>query len=159
MQPSEEKPVQVVKGSKPKRKGIIFRIAGIIAIIAGLVMVGSGYTSHPIYLFVLEYVKTHYGSSLPSTAQLAINLAIFALNIIVALGGVLVISGGVLLLLKRGFSGRLLIRLGGGLGIFGLLIAIGETYYLSGFSLAAFHAEYWIGIILAVAAIWLSQRA
>jgi hypothetical protein len=140
---------------KITKKGTIFRIAGIMGVLAGIDIILSGYTSHSLIVLILAKIS----SLLPLSIQPTISLILTVLNFIAAASGALIIAGAVLFLLKHGFFGRLLIRLGGGMGIFGLLFAMGEAYYTSGMSTVVFHGEYWIGIILTTAAIWLSKRA
>ncbi len=141
------------------KKSVFLRMAGIIAIIAGSVIIISGYTAHPFYLTAMAMIEQNFGTSIPAVVQDVVKYAVSILTFFLDFGGFLVVAGGIVLLLKRGFFGRLLIRLGGGMGIFGLIFAIGEAYYFSGFSTAVFHAEYWVGVILAVVAITLSGRA
>jgi hypothetical protein len=153
-----------MQSSKPqvaqtqKKSSVILRTTGIIGITAGLILIFSGYTSHPIVLTILNYVDQHYASSLSSMELLALKLAITFFELVVALGGIVIVTGGVLLLLMHRTSGRILIWLGGGMGIFGLLFMIGEAYYYSHFSLVVFHAEYWVGLILATVAFLIAKR-
>jgi hypothetical protein len=141
-----------------KRPSIILKIAGIVAILAGLILIVSGYTSHPIALTILNYVNEHFSSSLNKMELFAVNYAISFFNYLVGLGGVVVLSGGLVLLLKHRTAGRILIWLGGGMGIFGLIFTFGEAYYYSHFSLVVFHAEYWVGLVLAPSAFVIAKR-
>jgi hypothetical protein len=141
-----------------KKLSLILKVAGIVAIIAGLILIISGYTSHPIMLTILDYVNQHFSSSLNPMELLAINYAISFFDYLVGLGGAVVLFGGLILLLKHRTAGRTLIWLGGGMGIFGLVFTMGEAYYFSHFSLVVFHAEYWIGLVLATSAFVIAKR-
>lgn len=136
----------------------MLRTAGVIGVLAGLVLIFSGYTSHPIILTILDYANEHFASTLTSSELYAVRLSILVFNLIVALGGVVIIGGGVLLLSRHRTSGRILIWLGGGMGVFGLLFTMGEAFYYSHFSLVIFHSEYWIGLVLATVAFILAGR-
>jgi hypothetical protein len=138
-----------------------FRRAGILAMIAGLILIASGVTSGSILLTGLVDVDSYLGLSI-GAGQLVVQLAILCLTFLVGLGGMLVIVGGALLLRGHGSSGRFLIGLGGGTAILGLLFSLGESLLASGFSAPVFHQTYftlyWIGAILATASILLSRR-
>jgi len=138
-----------------------FRRAGVLAVIAGLVLIASGVRSGSILLTGLVDADAYLGLSLGS-GQLVVQLAILCLTFLVGIGGLLVIVGGALLLRRHGSSGRSLIGLGGGTAIIGLLFSMGEALYASGFSAPIFHQTYsilyWIGAILATASILLSRR-
>jgi hypothetical protein len=151
----------VASGKQKKKKkpsSIILRMAGVIGIIAGIILVFGGYTSHPIILTILSYTNEHFSSSLSSTELYMLQLAITVFNLLVGLGGIVVIVGGTVLLMRHRTVGRILLWLGGGMGIFGLLFTMGEAYYYSHFSLVVFHAEYWIGLVLATAASLIAKR-
>lgn len=141
-----------------RRPSLVLRFAGIIAIAAGIIFLVSGYTSHPILLTILNYIEVHFTNLLSPSELYALKLSVSILNFLVSLGGVVVISGGALLLLGRRTSGRVLVWLGGGMGILGLLFTMGEAYYYAGFSLVVFHAEYWIGLVLATFSFLLAKR-
>jgi hypothetical protein len=138
-----------------------FRSAGVLAMIAGLIIVVSGVTSGSILLTALGYVDNYIGP-ISGTAGLVIQLAIGALTYLVGFGGLLAIVGGVLLLLKHGSLGRFLIGLGGGMAIFGLLFAMAEALFVTGLSAPIFHqlyfGLYWVGAILATISIYLSRK-
>src|SRR5579884_2621052 len=170
-----------------RRKAMFLRAAGIVGIISGVILVVSGYITHPILLMMLSFIDEHYASSMSAMELYFLKLAISILTSLTALSGIVVICSGVVLLLKhrtfrrimtwfgglggivviwsgvgvllkqRSF-GRILVWLGGGVGIFGLLFTAGEAFYYSHFSLASFHAEYWLGLVLSAVAIWLSKK-
>ena len=148
---------------KPKSKSHISKIAGVLALIAGPVLIASGVTSGSILITVLDFVHKRFGSSVSSGDLLVLNFAIAALTFLVGLGGLLVIIGGILLLRRHGFSARLLIGLGGGMAILSLIFSMGAALFTSGFSSEIFHQSYftlyWVGALLATAAIVLSRKA
>jgi len=137
--------------------------AGVLGIIAGLLLLASGVTSSSLLLTGLGYVDKYLGSSITTEGDFLLHLAIAILTFMVGLGGILVIAGGVLLLRNHGSAGRLLLGLGGGMAIFGLLFSMAEALYVSGFSAPVFHQSYftlyWTGAILATISILLSRRA
>ena len=139
-----------------------FRSAGVLAIIAGLIIIVSGVTSGSILLTALGYVDNYIGSSVGSAGQFVLQLAIGALTYLVGFGGLLAIAGGVLLLLKHGSLGRFLIGLGGGMAIIGLLFSMAEALFVTGLSAPIFHqfyfGLYWVGAILATISIYLSRK-
>ncbi len=141
-----------------RRKAMFLRAAGIVGIISGVILVVSGYITHPILLMMLSFIDEHYASSMSAMELYFLKLAISILTSLTALGGIVVICSGVVLLLKHRTFGRILMWLGCGVGIFGLLFTAGEAFYYSHFSLASFHAEYWLGLVLSAVAIWLSKK-
>src|ERR1017187_9420684 len=103
-----------------------FRKAGVVAVVAGLILIASGITSGSILITSLDYVDKYAGSSVGPAGQSMLQFAIDALTYVVGFGGLLAVLGGVLLLRRHGSSGRALIGLGGGTAIFGLLFSIAE---------------------------------
>jgi len=139
-----------------------FRRAGVIAVVAGLILIESGISSGSILLTSLGYLDNHVGSSIGIAGQSLLQLAIAIVSLLVGLGGLSAIAGGVLLLRGHGSLGRFLIGLGGGTAIFGLLISIGRALFVSGASapiyFQPYFALYWIGAILATVSILVSRR-
>jgi hypothetical protein len=158
-------PLQAVGNAEAKVKELVpqsFRRAGVLAIVAGLILIASGITSGSILLTGLGYVDKYIGSSVGPEGQTMLHLAIGALTYLVGFGGLLAIVGGVLLLSGHGSSGRFLIGLGGGTAIFGLLFSIAEALFVKGTSAPIFYQPYfvvyWIGAILATISIFMSRR-
>jgi hypothetical protein len=147
-----------MKGRLPQS----FRRAGVLAVIAGLILIASGISSSSMLLTGLDYLDNHIGSSIGTAGQSLLQLTIATVGFLVGLGGISAIVGGILLLRGHGSSGRFLIGLGGGTAIFGLLISIGEALFASGTSAPIFYqpyfALYWIGAILATVSILVSRR-
>jgi hypothetical protein len=139
-----------------------FKRAGVLALIAGLILIASGVTSSSILLTGLRYLDNNVGSSVGPAGQSLVQFAIAVVAFLVGLGGISAIAGGVLLLRGHGSSGRFLIGLGGGTAIIGLLFSIGKTLFATGTSAPVFFQPYftlyWIGAILATVSILISRR-
>lgn len=139
-----------------------FRRAGYLAILAGLILIGSGISSRSILLAALSYLDNRIGSSIGTAGQSLLQLTIVIVGFLVGLGGISAIAGGILLLRGHGSSGRFLVGLGGGTAIFGLLISIGEALFTSQGSASIFYQSYftlyWIGAIIATISIFVSRR-
>src|SRR6267143_2443119 len=111
--------------------------AGVVAVLAGLILVASGVVSGSFLLTGLGYLDNYFGSSI-GPGEVVLQYTILILTFLVGLGGISVIVGGALLLRKHGTLGRFLIGLGGGGAIFGLLFGMVEAIYVSGFSAPIF---------------------
>ncbi len=153
-----------VKSAEAKIKQVVprsFRRAGVVAIVAGLIIVLSGVTSGSILLTGLNAADHYVGSSVGTSGQSVIQLAMNMLAYLVGFGGLLAILGGLLLLGGHGSSGRILIGLGGGTAIFGLLFAMAEALFVTGTSAPIFYQTfylvYWVGAILATISIFMSR--
>jgi len=154
-----------VKSAQARLKRIVprsFRRAGVLAVIAGLVLIASGVASSSLLLTGLGYVSNSVGSSVGPAGQSALQLAIVSVTFLVGLGGFLAIAGGGLLLRGHGSIGRFLIGLGGGTAIFGLIFSIGKSLLVTGASSPIYYQQYfilyWIGAILATVSILISRR-
>jgi hypothetical protein len=154
-----------VKTAEVRMKKMVprsFRRAGVLAVIAGLILVASGVASGSLLLTGLGYISNSVGSSVGSAGQSVLQLAIAAVTFLVGLGGFSAIAGGVLLLRGHGSSGRFLIGLGGGTAIFGLLFSIAKSLFVTGATVPIYYEPYfvlyWIGAILATVSILISRR-
>ena len=136
----------------------LLTFSAVLALVAGFLIVISGYRSQGMLFSVLSFADQKFGGSLPSILQVVTNLTVTALAIIISLGGILVIIGGIVLLLKRVFTGRLLILLGGGFGFLGILIAVGIAFVGSGIGGVTGHLDYWIGVVLASIARYIAKK-
>ena len=138
------------------------RRAGILAIVAGVVLIASGVTSGSMLLTGLGYLDKDIGSSIGAAGQSFLQAVIVVVGFLVGLGGISAIAGGVLLLRGHGSLGRFLVGLGGGSAIFGVLLSIGRALLASEISAPIFYQPYftlyWIGAILATTSIFLSMR-
>jgi hypothetical protein len=134
--------------------------AGILALVGGLLMVGSGYASRGVLFTALGYAEPHLSDFLSGAALSAAVLAITALELVIGLGGLTVMIGGIIIIARHFTIGRTLIWLGGGAGFIGLLLGFGYAVYkLGGIDPAVSYLPYWIGLALAVAGRRLAKGA
>jgi len=132
--------------------GLRVYLAGILAVVGGLLMVLSGYNSRGFLYTALGYAEPRISDFLSGMAANAAILAITSLELIVALGGVTVLVGGITILSRHTGIGRALIYLGGGAGFLGLLISFGYSVYkLGGLDPVLSYLPYWVGLTMAVA--------
>jgi hypothetical protein len=125
-------------------------IAGsILAIVGGLLILGSGVTTRSFLVTAISYSDQKFGGSIPNIFQSGIQIVILLLSFLISLGGMLVIIGGLLVFLKHRSSGKILIALGGGMGFFGILLSLGYDVFTVGFSVIVTKFQYWIGVVLA----------
>ncbi|MDA4119341.1 MAG: hypothetical protein OK436_02020 [Thaumarchaeota archaeon] len=125
--------------------------AGILAIVGGILMLGSDYTSRSFLYLALGYTEPRIIDFLNGVVADAAVFAIATLELIIALGGVTVGVGGIIILARHSTTGRILILLGGGAGFLGLLISFGySTYKLGGLGPALSYLPYWVGLAFAV---------
>jgi hypothetical protein len=124
-------------------------IGGGLAIVAGFLILLSGFRTQSFLASTVPYFEQKLGSYIPYLAQVTIDAALLVLSFIIALGGLAVILGGVLILLKHLTTGKLLMALGGGVGFIGIAIALGYSIYTSGFGILVDHIDYWIGLAVA----------
>jgi len=136
--------------------------AGVLAMVAGVLLIASGVTSGSMLVTALGYLNNQVGSSIGTTGESLLQLTIVVVNFLAGLGGVSAILGGVLLIRGHGSLGRFLIGLGGGTAIFGVLLSVGEALLTTGVSAPIFYRPYftlyWIGAILATISIFASRR-
>ena len=133
--------------------------SGVLAIIGGVLMVISGYSTRGVFFIALGFAANEIPSFLPPAPASIALLVIFVIEILIALGGVTVLLGGVSLFYRHVRTGRVLILLGGGAGLLGLLISFGYSALRLGLSPALGYAPYWVGLAMAVAARALAKRA
>lgn len=122
---------------------------GILAVIGGVLILQSGVATRSFLLAAISYSDQKFGSALPSIAQSTVQIALLLLSSVISLGGLIAILGGVLVLLKHRLSGKVLIALGGGMGLFGIAISMGYDIITTGISAIITHFQYWIGIVIA----------
>ena len=126
-------------------------VAGLFAIVGGLLMLGSGYTSRGFLYTALGYAEPHISDFLNGTAASAVVIAITLLELIISLGGLTVLVGGLVIASGHTSVGRTLIYLGGGAGFIGLLISFGYSVYkLGSIDPVLSYLPYWVGLTLAV---------
>jgi len=93
----------------------------------------------------------------PASAEI-VALVLTILLYIAALGGIAVIIGGILFAINRIRTGKFIIGLGAGLGLFGLIIMLVEGYLAGGVAALTeiltliSQSIAWIGVILSIVA-------
>ncbi len=142
-----------------RKKATLLMTASVMAVIAGANLILSGYTSSPILLNFLRQIGTSSRLYLPPAQVYDLKLVTSTLSFLMGFGGFLVFIGGLLFFRKHRSSSKYSVGIGAGMGVFGLLFFMTEANYLSAFSLVQFHAEYWISIVIASAAIWVAKKA
>jgi hypothetical protein len=127
-------------------------VAGGLAIVGGILMFASGYTSRGFLYTALGYAAPQVSDFLSGVVASAAVLAITVVELIVALGGLAVCIGGLTVITGHTTTGRVLIYLGGGAGFLGLLISFGySAYRLGGLDPVLSYLPYWVGLVMAVA--------
>ncbi len=102
---------------------------------------------------IAVYATTYF----PAAAE-AITLILTILLYIAALGGIAVIIGGILIAMDRVGTGKFIIGLGAGVGLFGLIITLVEAYLAGGiaaltdFLTLISQSIAWIGVIMSIVA-------
>lgn len=127
-----------------------------LCIVGGLLLIIQGATGSIGLIALIEDIPTLF----PELAPIAwiINLILYVLLFLAGLGGVSVILGGMLLAGGRLSTGKLLIMLGAGMGLFGLLISLGHVLLTFGpvglmnYLMLAAQSAGWVGIVLSVVA-------
>lgn len=131
--------------------GLKLYAAGALAVVGGLVMLGSGYTSRGFLYTALGYGVNYFPNFLSGAPLSAAELAVTLLELIIGLGGLTVLVGGLLVLAHHTTTGRTLIYLGGGAGFLGLLVGFGySAYKLGGLDPVLSYLPYWVGLALAI---------
>ena len=93
----------------------------------------------------------------PAVAEI-ITLVLTILLYIASLGGIAVIIGGILIARERVGTGKVVIGLGAGVGLFGLIITLVEAYLTGGlaaltdFLTLISQSIAWIGVIMSIVA-------
>jgi hypothetical protein len=106
------------------------KIPWLLCVAAGVMLIISGAVGNiGIFGTVAEVA-----ASIPELQPYlpTIELVRQALGILASLGGNIVLIGGFLLTIERLRLGKFLIGTGAGMGIFGLIISVGQTLYTSG---------------------------
>ncbi len=99
------------------------------------------------------YAQTYF----PAAAEM-ITLVLTILLYIASLGGIAVIIGGILIAMNRIGTGKFVIGLGAGVGLFGLIIMLVEAYLAGGIAALTdiltliSQSIAWIGVIMSIVA-------
>jgi hypothetical protein len=125
-----------------------------LALIGGFLLFQSGWVGS---IGFIDDVAAYAIMYFPTMAEL-MTLILTILIYIATLGGIAVIIGGILIVLSRESTGKFVIGLGAGVGLFGLIIMLVEAYLAGG--VAALmdivtlisQSIAWIGVILSILA-------
>lgn len=129
------------------------KIAAILAYIGGILLIVAGTTgSLGIIGTVIEYIIENVDGA---TAEF-LSIVLQILNFVADLGGISVIVGGTFIFYERKRIGKIIVRLGAGMGIigFGLILASAFLHgwaYVVNFLLTVTQSIGWIGLIFALA--------
>lgn len=135
-------------------------LSGVLGIVGGLLMFGSGFVSRGFLYTALGFAEPHLVSILNGVESSVAVIAITIVETVIALGGLTVALGGVLILVRHTTVGRILIFLGGGAGFLGLLVSFGYSVYrLGGLDPVLSYLPYWVGIVMAIIARRLAKGA
>ncbi|MDE1857846.1 MAG: hypothetical protein KGI26_02095 [Thaumarchaeota archaeon] len=140
--------------------GIRAYAAGALAVVGGLLMLASGYTSRGFLYTALGFAEPRFSDFLSGAALGAAVVGVTVLELVIALGGLTVLAGGLMVILHHTTTGRVLIWLGGGAGFLGLLVGFGYSVYrLGGVDPVLAYLPYWIGLAMAIAGRRLAKGA
>ncbi len=140
--------------------GVRSYAAGALAVVGGLLMLGSGYNSRGLLYTAIGFAEPRFSDFLSGAALGAAVVAATALELVMALGGLTVLIGGVIILFHHTTTGRVLVWLGGGAGFIGLLLGFGySAYKLGGVDQVLGYLPYWVGLALAISGRRLAKGA
>ena len=132
--------------------GVRGALAGGLALVGGVLMLASGYSSRGFLYTALGYAEPRVSDLLSGAYASAAALAITLVEGVIALGGLTVMIGGLAIILRFVTVGRVLVWLGGGAGFLGLIIGFGySAYRLGSFAPVLGYLPYWIGLAMAIA--------
>jgi hypothetical protein len=153
----------VVQTSKKKEESHTGRLrtASFLAIVGGICLLVAGVSGGVgIYAFAFTEIAAHF----PSLASV-LGTLLAVLTVIASFGGIAVIVGGLLILGGRVTTGKLLIALGAGVGIFGILIGLAtglaQGWGLVASAMAVFATGQtlgWVGIFLSIFARMIAKK-
>ena len=128
------------------------QVAVVLSIVAGVLLIVSGsHGTTGTYGIILDQLNLVTQDPLILSV---VSIVARILTVFTAVGGFLVLVGGYRLYQNHGSTGKLLISLGGGVGIPWLLLLIFLSRFFGGimFSIAEHSVIGWTGVILAVIA-------
>ncbi len=118
--------------------------AMIIAILAGILLLISGFSGLATWEAIRNFVTTNIVNNF--VVQIIFAILIF----IASLGGLSVIIGGLLIGRSKIVTGKLFIVLGAGLGLIGLIISIVVALMENNFTIGSFFSLGFLGLILSI---------
>ena len=136
------------------------KVAALLAYVGGTLLILAGATgSVGIIGTILEFLIDNLGGTTADVLSLFLQI----LNFVADLGGAAVIIGGALILNERITTGKLVITLGAGMGLFGFLLTLASAFFNGWASAISFiyivtHSIGWIGIVLAIAATRIARK-
>ncbi|MHA2379387.1 MAG: hypothetical protein ACXADO_05905 [Candidatus Thorarchaeota archaeon] len=139
------------------------KIPFLLCVAGGLMLIVSGAAGNVGFLDKIAVIISSIAELQPFVETLYI--ARYVLGGLASLGGNVVIVGGFLLTIDRITTGKLLIGLGAGMGIFGLAIQIGTLIYTLGPSLALSWLEAFAtttsggGVLITIAARMIARKS
>jgi hypothetical protein len=113
----------------------------------GVLVVSSGFIEHGIIAEIIFYLGQHTSQLISGSASLVVQALMSILSFLIGLGGITIILGGIIILRNHITVGRLLIGLGGGVGMFGFIITFGYSLVIHGPVSIITHAYYWVGLL------------
>ena len=122
------------------------RIAMIIAIAAGILLVVAGLSGAAKWETIKTFVTTHI------IDNIAVQIVFAILIFIASLGGISVIIGGMLIGKNRVRTGKFTISLGVGMGLIGLIVSIVVAVMENSLIIGEFTSVGGIGLILSIVA-------
>jgi hypothetical protein len=125
-----------------------------LALIGGILLFQASWVGS---IGFIADIATYAATYFPAAAE-AITLLLTVLLYIASLGGIAVIVGGILFAMNRIGTGKFVIGLGAGIGLFGLIIMLVEAYLAGGVAALTdvltliSQSIAWIGVILSIVA-------
>ncbi len=133
-------------------------LSGFLAIIGGILVTLSGYAEQSIMKEILYYIDKHRSDIISGEPNMLIHIVLSILTLLISLGGLTIILGGISIMKNHRSSGRVLIGLGGGVGIFGFIIVFGYAYLFQGPISIITHSYYWLGLLFSLIGSQLSRK-
>lgn len=122
------------------------RIAMVIAIVAGILLVAAGVSGVAKWEAIKMFVTTHI------LDDIAVQIFFAMLIFIASLGGISVIIGGILIGKNRVRTGKFTISLGAGIGLIGLIVSIVMAVIENSLVIGEFMSVGGTGLILSIVA-------
>jgi len=139
-----------------KKKRYIF--AGSFIIIGGIFVTISGYAERSLLKEILYHINEYSSSAISGEPNILIHIVLSVLALLISLGGLTIILGGITIIKHQRALGRLLIGLGGGVGVFGFIIVFGYAYVFQGPISIINHSYYWLGLLFSLIGSQLSKK-
>ncbi|MGH2625509.1 MAG: hypothetical protein ACRDHY_02520, partial [Anaerolineales bacterium] len=130
------------------------KLAGGLAIFAGLLLLATGWVGGPGLLGqLLEYAAAWLGGEIGAGLRFGLGVLVF----LGGLGGFTVLLGGFLIWKQRITTGRFLLWIGSGVSIFGLLMTLGIAALTNWpealrFLTSLVQSAGWLGVLLSLVA-------